>query len=57
MRRIKALQDELRQRPTLQAMVQAYLGIEPTDLGPPPEQTDDEIEAEFAALVRRGLAA
>lgn len=55
MRRIKALQDELRQRPSLQAMVQAYLGIEPADQGPPPEQTDEEIEAEFAALANRGL--
>lgn len=55
MRRIKALQDELRERPPVQAMVQAYLGVEPGHAGPPPEQTDDEIEAEFAALARSGL--
>lgn len=55
MRRIKALQDEIRQRPSVQSMVQAYLGIEPAQDGPPPEQSDEDIEAEFAALARRGL--
>lgn len=55
MKRIKALQDELRQRPSVQSMVQAYLGIEPSVDGPPPEQSDEDIEAEFAALARRGL--
>lgn len=55
MKRIKALQDELRQRPSVQSMVQAYLGIEPGTDGPPPEQSDEDIEAEFAALARRGL--
>lgn len=54
-RRLAALQREFQSRPPVQAMVQAYLGIE-TASGPPPvDQSDDEIEAEFAALARRGL--
>jgi len=36
-------------------MVQAYLGIEPSE-APPVDQSDEEIEAEFERLVRGGLA-
>lgn len=55
MPRLKALQDHFRRHPPVQAMVQAYLDIEPSE-GPPAEQTDEEIEAEFQSLTRLGLA-
>lgn len=55
MRRLKALQDQFRRNPSVQAMVQAYLEIEP-EQEPPKDQTDDEIEAEMQRLIAAGLA-
>lgn len=55
LRRLKALQDHFRRHPPVQAMVQAYLGIEPSEPALV-EQTDEEIEAEFQQLQRCGLA-
>lgn len=52
--RLKALQHQFRQHPTLQSMVQSYLGIEAAS-GPAMPQTDDEIQAEFAQLGLMGL--
>lgn len=49
MRRLKALQDQFRRQPSLQAMVQAYLEID-GDAEPSDEQDDDELEAEMAML-------
>ncbi|MFZ5520465.1 MAG: hypothetical protein ACOZD0_04595 [Pseudomonadota bacterium] len=52
--RVAALRSHLRRHPPLQAMVQAYLGIEPAgDI--PREQTDEEIEAELQQLGAMGL--
>ena len=55
--RLLALRDHQGEFPTVQGMVQAYLGVQ----GRVPEsayveQTDDEIEAEFARLMKAGLA-
>lgn len=44
----------MRRHPPVQAMVQSYLGIEPPS-APIVDQTEEEIEAEFANLARRGL--
>lgn len=54
MPRLMALQDHFRRHPPVQAMVQAYLDIEPSEQAPT-EQTDEEIEAEFRSLSRLGL--
>lgn len=55
MPRLMALRDHFRRHPPVQAMVQAYLDIEPSE-ETPAEQTDEEIEAEFQSLARLGLA-
>jgi len=54
MRRLKALQDQYRLHPPVQAMVQAYMEIEPSE-GPQEDWSDDEIEAEIEQLVAAGL--
>lgn len=54
MPRLRALRDHFRRHPPVQAMVQAYLDIEPSE-ETPTDQTDEEIEAELRSLARRGL--
>ena len=44
----------MRRHPPVQAMVQGYLGIESAS-APAVDQTDAEIEAEFASLAQLGL--
>ena len=52
--RLKALQNQLRKRPSVQSMVQSYLGIEPRE-SVAVEQSDDEIQSEFSNLAMMGL--
>lgn len=54
MRRLRALQDQYRQHPPVQAMVQAYMEIEPSD-SLQEDWSDEEIEAEIEQLVAAGL--
>lgn len=53
--RLAGLQGHMRQYPPVQAMVQAYLGIEGVAPGET-DQSDDEIEADLKGLQMMGLA-
>lgn len=53
--RLKALQDHQRQFPSVQSMVQGYLGIDVHDEQPDRDLSDDEIEDEIQRMAAMGL--